>query len=300
MNYHTSYRLIIFLGLLTGATACDKLFPEKPETASFGSAQNRGVLDNPDITEASGLAVSRYSPNLIWTHDDSGNPNEIYLLDDTNAKWKATLVLEGAVNNDWEDMAASIRDGVPTLYVGDTGDNLNQYATHIIYRFTEPDATKLSGKTSVASSAIDRITYRYPDGQWDSEGFFVDHETQDIYIISKVSSATKLYRLPYPQSTQSVITAEVVEDLAQTTITAADLSPNGQELLIKDYLTVFYWKRNSGESIAQMMKRSPRVMPYFPEPQGEAIAFATDNSGYFTLSEDRSGIRGHLYFYPRR
>lgn len=298
MNAVTSYRLIIFLGTLVGTSACNALFPEKPEASSFGSAQSRGSLDNPDIYEASGLAVSRHNPNFIWTHNDSGHPNEIFLLDATNAKWKATVVVEGATNNDWEEMAASIRDGVPTLYVGDTGDNLNQYSTHIIYRFAEPDPSTLSGKSSVSS--IEKITYRYPDGQWDSEGFFVDHQTQDIYLISKVTSNTKLYRLPYPQSTQEVITAELVEDLPQTIITAADLSPDGQELLMKDYLTVYYWKRNHGESIAQMMKRTPRVMPYFPEPQGEAIAFATDNSGYFTLSEDRSGIRGHLYFYPRR
>ncbi|PQA56183.1 PE-PGRS family protein [Siphonobacter curvatus] len=294
----TSYRLIIFLGLLVGFTACDQLFPGPSENTSFGSAVSRGVLNNADIYEASGLAVSRHQPNFIWTHNDSGDPNRIFLLDATNAQWKATVTVENATNLDWEDMAAAVRDGVPTLYVGDTGDNLNQYSTHAIYRFPEPNPATLSGNVSVSN--VERITYRYPDGQWDAEALMVDPQTLDIYIISKVSSGTHLYRLPYPQSTTEVITAETVASLSQSTITAADISPDGQEILMKDYLTVYYWKRNAGESIAQTMQRSARVMPYFPEPQGEAIAFATDRSGYYTLSEDRNNIRAHLYFYPRK
>lgn len=82
----TSYRLIIFLGILVSFTACDQLFPGPSENTSFGSAVSRGVLDNADIYEASGLAVSRHQPNFIWTHNDSGDPNRIFLLDATNAR----------------------------------------------------------------------------------------------------------------------------------------------------------------------------------------------------------------------
>ena len=35
------------------------------------------------------------------------------------------------------------------------------------------------------------------------------------------------------------------------------------------------------------------------EPQGEAVCWAADGSGYFTLSEERNNRPAHLYFYPR-
>jgi hypothetical protein len=294
----TSYRLYSGILLLLSLTACDQLFPVTSTLASFSSGVSRGELDNPDITEASGLASSRFDPNFIWTHNDSGDQNRIFLLDATNAKWKATVMLNGATNIDWEDMAATVRNGVPTLYVGDIGDNNNQIETHAIYRLPEPNPATLSGTASVGN--VERITFRYPDGKWDAEALMVDHQTQDLYIVSKVGSGTHLYKLPYPQSTTEVNTAESVAELPQTTVTAADISPDGQEILLKNYLTVYYWKRKSGETVAAAMVRSPKVQSYFPEPQGEAIAFSTDNKGYFTLSEDRNGIRSHLYFYTRK
>jgi hypothetical protein len=63
---------------------------------------------------------------------------------------------------------------------------------------------------------------------------------------------------------------------------------------------VFYWQRADGRTLLfDLLQTEPEVLTYQPEPQGEAIGFAADGSGYFTLSEAQSGIEPRLYFYPR-
>src|SRR5690606_16673354 len=88
-------------------------------------------------------------------------------------------------------------------------------------------------------------------------------------------------------------------DLPHTFITGADISKNGQEILIKNLLEVFYWKRKPGESVNKLLKRPAVKLRYTPEPQGEAIAFNRNGPGYFTLSEAVLGLNSILYFYPK-
>jgi hypothetical protein len=71
----------------------------------FHGGEIRGVLENREIVEASGLAVSRSNPGMIWVHNDSGHPNWLYVVGE-NAEDFGTFVIRGAFSRDWEDMAA--------------------------------------------------------------------------------------------------------------------------------------------------------------------------------------------------
>ena len=82
-------------------------------------------------------------------------------------------------------------------------------------------------------------------------------------------------------------------------VTAGDISPSGSEILLKTYTTIYYWQRKMSQSIGEALTATPQILPYIPEPQGEAISWALDNSGYYTISEERYAIPAHLYFYPR-
>ena len=75
----------------------------------------------------------------------------------------------------------------------------------------------------------------------------IDPLTKDILILSKRESSVSLYRLSYPQSTTSVIIAEKVGNLTISPeipyrradqITSADISRDGQKVLIKTYYDV--------------------------------------------------------------
>jgi hypothetical protein len=82
-------------------------------------------------------------------------------------------------------------------------------------------------------------------------------------------------------------------------IVGGDISENGTELLLKTYDNVYYWRIQSSQKLAQILEEQPVILPYEPEPQGEAICWSSDNSGYYTLSEERHGIAAYLYFYRR-
>lgn len=268
-----------------------------PAEANFGEATDRGTVSSDLVPEASGLVVSRRDGSFLWTHNDSGYPTHLYLLDATGQVTQ-TLEVNGSISADWEDLAASRRDGQPTLYVADIGNQADQSGGYAIYRLPEPDVL-LTGLQR--SAPVDKITFRYPGNRsLDAECLLVDHATQDLYVITKEENTCGLYRLPYPQSTTAAMTAELVTPLPYSNITAGDISADNQEIIIKNYTSVYYWKRRSGEAIGTALQRPARTLPYVPEPQGEGLAFATDGKGYYTISERRNGILPKLLFYPRK
>ena len=84
-------------------------------------------------------------------------------------------------------------------------------------------------------------------------------------------------------------------------MTSAASSSSGDELLIKTYTSLSYWKRNMNETIGDALKRAPGTLNYQVEPQGEAVCFRNDNSGFYTLSERPSLISAvSLNFYQRK
>ncbi len=247
------------------------------------------------IDEASGIADSRSHPGYLWVEQDSGNPAEIYLLSH-KGEYNRKIKIKGVTNRDWEDLVLSAGPdaGKSYLYLGDIGNNKENASKYFIYRFPEP---ALNADTV---QHIEKITYEYPDRGHDAEAFLVDHQTKDIYIITKRDKPSAIYKIPYPQSTTAVNKAKLVGRLGFNGVVSAALSPDGRELLLKTYTGVFYWKRTAGQSIEQALATNPAQVSYQLEPQGEAICFKSDNSGFFTLSEKpRFMKRVNLNFYKR-
>jgi hypothetical protein len=273
------------------------------ETDLFDAAVDLGELNNPGIDEASGLVVSRRDPEMIWTHNDSGDSSRIFLIHN-NGVYLGTFNLLDANNRDWEDIAIGPgpEANVDYIYVAEIGDNRARYDLLHIYRFPEPDISQLSSTvTEVDVHNVETITFVYPDDiKMDAETLLVDPWTKDIYIVTKRELPVTVYRLPYPQSTSDTITAEKYGTLPFTFATAGDISSDGKEILIKTYDKVFLWTREDGESMADAFMRQPFRVPYTPEPQGEAIGFLEDGSGYYTVSEVRNDVIPRLYFYKRK
>jgi hypothetical protein len=71
---------------------------------------------------------------------------------------------------------------------------------------------------------------------------------------------------------------------------AGDISASGREILIKNYAEAFYWCRGDSQTVAEALAAAPTPVPYTMEPQGEAIAWGADGRGYYTTSEEPSGI----------
>jgi len=259
-------------------------------------------LARKDLLEISGVAASRINPGILYIHNDSGDPNQVYLTDGSGAD-KGTLTLPVS-NRDWEDIAVGPGPvtGVSYVYVADIGDNNTHYSSVFVYRFPEPD---LTGKTSpyIANiPAVEAIELKYPSGPRNAETLMVDPLTKDIYIASKSSNMSQIFVARYPQSTTSITVMTPVVQLYFDKATGGDISPDGTEILLRSKQLIWYWKLPAGMSVSAGLLTKPQVAPYFNnEPQGEGIGFAADGSGYYTDTEikDYPGKPATISFYKR-
>lgn len=258
-------------------------------------------MDNPAINEASGLAVSRRNNGILWAHNDSGNQPFLFAING-EGKSQGVFELKGIKNRDWEDIAVGPGpvEGVNYVYIGEIGDNDASHDTKYIYRFPEPAVAETGNREPLLIENIDVISFQYPDGTRDAETLMIDPKTKDLYIISKRERNVHLYRMPYPQPAEVAATLEEPFTLPFSSVVAGDISDEGDEILLKTYTEVYHWRIEKDESIIDALRRNPSRLPYTPEPQGEAIAWQQDGSGYFTLSEENAGILPVLYYYERK
>lgn len=290
-------RTLLILLLLTSA-ACQKATVKEPpapvkgfEATPVAKSLTPGILD-----EASGIADSKTIPGYLWVEQDGGNTNEISLLSHDGTFLKS-ITINSAVNQDWEDllMSGGPVAGTNYIYVADIGDNNLAYSQHAIYRFPEP------GPATKEVLDYDKLSFQYPDGAHDADAMLVDNTTKDIYIITKADASSKIYKLPYPQNTTAINTAVFVGSLSLTGATSAAFSPDSKEILVKTYDKIYHWDKKSEQTVEQALAQTPGTLSYQLEPQGEAICFKNDNSGFFTLSERPSIITGvSLNFYKRK
>lgn len=299
--------LAAFLLIVICANGCkstgDDVDPQvdnQEVTDFFSSPQSLGEIQIDDLDEASGLAHSRSNPLYLWSHNDSGGDPLLYLMTEAGAD-SGRFVLDGAQNIDWEDMTIGTgpTPNINYLYAGDIGDNRAARSSLTIYRVEEPDLTVTDIPATSTLMNVESIDYVYEDGPRDAEALMVDPNTNDIYVVSKREASVILYVLPFPQQTAQMDTAERVTVLPFTQITAADISPSGNEVLIKNYLNVYYWTKTGTESIGELLSTDPSRLNYTVEPQGEAIAWHSNGESFYTISETGNNQPVVLYNYTR-
>lgn len=268
----TKYYLLI---LLAGFLSCETpvkvatVFSETPDVHPVTA----GVID-----EASGIADSYLNPGYLWVLQDSQNPPELYLLGHDGRHGKKVFI-KNVTNRDWEELA--LADG--HLYIGEIGDNNKAYPGYFFYKIAEPPAS------TDTVTQVDKIEFKYPDGSHDAEAFFVEPSTKDIYIITKSDPQAKVYKLPFPQLLSSMNTAVYVMSLPFGGVTAA--ACRDKEVLVKTYTNNYYFPNG--------VQGPSKEIKYIVEPQGEAMCFAQDNSGFYTLSERGFAPSVTLNFYRR-
>jgi len=294
---------LTFLASLVPYLVSEKLYQKyqlrinpQVEDSLYSNGKEMGKVNRKLINEASGLAHSRMFDNMLYTHNDSGGLPVIYKMDSTG-KIIGQIRLNGVSNRDWEDMAIGPgpEKGKSYVYVGDIGDNQEKAPSIKVFRFEEPDEHQ---DTTVVVPEVLELTY--PDGPKDAETLMVDPWNGDLLILSKRDSSNVLYKLKDGANQNGKAELEKVLKLPITMSVAGDISPDGREIIIKNYWVVYHWYRKEGESIEAALSRSPVQLPYVPEPQGEALAFSRDGKSYFSLSEERFRIKPVLYQYYRK
>jgi hypothetical protein len=135
-----------------------------------------------------------------------------------------------------------------------------------VYRIEEPTIAGKKSHTVVA----DKLEFTYPDGARDAETLIVDPLTQDIYIVTKRERRSRIYMASAPHAAGSKRVLKFVGELPMPLIVSGDISRKGDEVLLKDYAYVYYWKRSGSEPLFKTMLQTPTKLPYVPEPQGES------------------------------
>lgn len=290
-HYFISITLISLL-------ACQSKSQDWPLQKLFEAGTSTGTVDATKLGEASGMVESVTNPNMLWAHNDSGNAAELFLID-KSGKIQTTIHLPTLKNRDWEEVAVGSVNGKNYVYIGEIGDNNARYDQKFLYRIEEPLLTSEISDTTITE--VETITFKFSDGARDSEAFFIDPISKACYVFSKREVNVRLYKLDLTTTPQDEHVAQrVIEKMPFTLIVAADISVDGTEILIKNYDNIYYWKRTATESIEDALKRSPVVLPYKAEPQGESIAFDRAGTGFYTLSEQKKKAPQHLYFYKRK
>ena len=252
------------------------------------------------LNEVSGLAQSRTNPGVFWVHNDSGDEPRVYAVS-RSGSLLGSYTVSGATAIDWEDMAIGpAATGRSYLYLADIGDNNGRRRSVRVYRVSEPVVDMNQSRVVETLSLVTSYDFVYADGPRDAEGFMVDPLTGDFYVVSKRErDGNRLYRSISP-SDRRMNTFERVGRFTTTGTTGADISPDGMQVLIRRYSSAIdrdtppslagsYWSRpDASVSLVSLLARPPQTVRLVAEAQGEAIAFAADNKGFYTTSEHGS------------
>lgn len=237
-----------------------------------------GTIDHPNLRECSGVAPSQASTNVYWMHSDGRRP-VLYAVSRAGQSVREFIVDAPALQ-DWEDIAS---DHHGFLYLADTGNNEAVRDRLAVYQFREPDPAKGGGLLPVTRSWL----LRFPGQPFDCESLFIwqDHG----YVIAKLfeDSPAAVYRFPLKPA-RGPVTLEFVTRLAVTSpVTGADLSADGQKLVLTAKNGVYLFNKLGGD-VAKAGQMTPRFAR-FKDKHIEGCCFAPD--GILVTAETRQIYR---------
>lgn len=182
-----------------------------------------GTIDSPLIPESSGIVESRKYPGVFWTHNDSGNPAEVFAI--TREGKLINRFAIRATNTDWEDIAI---DDAGHLYLADIGNNAHNRTTVQVYRIAEPDP-KAPGNP-IPPDQTYQLTF--PAEPFDAESLFFLGDSG--FVISKHRDLTLagIYQFDLKKPTVRQTLTKVTDAPIRVPVTAADVSRDGKFLAI--------------------------------------------------------------------
>ena len=249
-------RRALALALLSLAAACtDGAAPgeEAPRSAQKdgGDAGDEPVcvieqkqINLPDgVGESSGVTASRRTPGVFWTHNDSGGEADLFAAT-ADGRGVGRVRVEGAKNEDWEDLADAPCDGGGScLLIGDIGNNGGKKGPLVLYRVPEP------APGDEATAPAERFTARFPGKRPDAEALVALPDGR-IFLITKGTGndPIDLYRWPTPLRADQEATLERVRELAPSPeqpgdrVTGASASPDGRWVAVRTYSSLAFYR----------------------------------------------------------
>jgi len=249
-----------------------------------------------ELKEASALVQGKNG--ALWTLNDSGNQPMIYQID-VNGNILHKTFIANAYNVDWEELTI---DPNGNLYIGDFGNNRNDRKDLKIYIVNE----KVLLTKDSATAEI--ITFRYPDQRnfpeeaahrnFDMEAMVFYNKKLVLFSKNRTEPFTGYSYVYYLPSTPGDYVAEKVDSIylgegprELYQVTAADLSPDGKNLILMSYdkfFMIFDFPYNDiigGRVVSKAFKELS---------QKESVAWVTDSTA---LVIDEKSVLGGGFLY---
>ncbi len=237
------FQLFIFYTTMITAQTC-------------GCKDIQAINFNPDATKADGSCIYKekiYTPNSLqklppklketsgvisimgklYTHNDSGNKNELYEISEESDSIIHTIKIYGAnEKSDWEDICADNN----YIYINDAGNNKGDRLNLNILRIP---ISQLSQDSIKAES----IFFKYPDQtsftkakhnhNFDCEAIFTSNDTLHILTKNWANFKTKHYTIP---AQPGVYIAKLVDSFdVDMLVTGADISADKKQIVLCGY-----------------------------------------------------------------
>jgi hypothetical protein len=278
------HSLIFISAVILGACVTATVTP--PNRVEVGRPPTPFV--HPDLVESSGVAVSRRHPGILWTHNDSGN-DPLLFATDTLGRDLGAIVVSGAENRDWEDLAIGPCGSTVCLYVGDTGDNREVRSSVTLYRVQEPELGAAS------TQPAEKLELRYPGGARDAEAMYVDAQG-DLYLITKGRSrGVLLFRVRQEAWAGGTTVAEALgslpidpQGISTNMVTGADIDSGNSLVVLRTYREIYVFRRApDGTMVSRVPVKVCDIAGL--ESQGEGIAWLDDTRLILTSEEGNLG-----------
>ncbi len=266
--------------------------------AAFGPPIFAGIIDQPVLNEASGLAPSRLRDDVLFSHNDSGNEPLLFAFGMDGRNLGAMRV--NRQNVDWEDMASYLLDEQSWLLIADIGDNRAQ-RSHVVLHFLHEPAAGMDGRYQGMIEPEFSLEVEYPDGAKDAESVAVDLQRREVLILSKRIKPSRLYSVPIKASSTRITATLLGEVPHIPQPTADDLrrSPEvgrwrsqptamdivGNQAAVLTYWNIYVFERGPGQSWPEAFAQQPKIIWMPPLPQAEALSFDRTGRSLFVTTE---------------
>lgn len=250
---------------------------------SCDDPEHRGNVANPALSEISGLTASRF-PDVYYVHNDSGDTARFFaiLLDGSDI---ATFEVDGADNDDWEEIARARCASGDCLYVADIGDNDLDRTEYAIYVVDEPTSIDPGVHTVHAQ----RVRFTYEDGPHDAEVLLVHPATGEVTIVTKVEDGpASIYELEGLVPDADLVakrTGTIDAPKGRNKFTGGAIHPDATAILLRTKTRLFYYAMSPDDTATAALGGEACQLELADEVQGEAVAWLRDGEGVITIGE---------------
>lgn len=261
----------------------------------------RTVCKLPDVLmESSGLYIP--SPDSIWSHGDSGNPPNLYLMD-TTGKVLRTVNVRGVPNVDWEELG---KDDYGNLYIGDFGNNKNDRRDLVIYKIPNFRALRMDtvNPQVIRFSYEDQKEFPPPVSNqvYDCESMLVFDDS--IFVATKdyhakpYTGITRIYKMLNASGTHiAKFVAQVSTDPVDKQyggITGMTMSADKKKVILISHNQLFLAEGFEGRAFWTVPWKKTLTSPL---GKREGVAFKDACTLYLSEDNGSSGVAGNLYTF---